>query len=196
MRRLTPEDAPQLATAFARLSEESRRLRFLSSKPNLSASELHYLTHVDGHQHEALCAIDPASGDGVGIARFVRDRERPERAEVAVTVVDDWQHRGLGTALLDALTERARREGVRTFTALVATDNAGMHRLLARLGASVHEIRPLGEAAEYEIELEAQGLPARLREALRAAAEGHWQLPPRLKEALRSLVPVHLPERH
>lgn len=68
--RLTPSDAPVLADAFTRLSEESRRLRFLSPKPELSPSELRYLTEVDGHQHEALCAIDPGTGQGVGVAEY------------------------------------------------------------------------------------------------------------------------------
>ena len=192
LRRVGPEDAPELESGFARLSEESRRLRFLSSKPTLTQSELEYLTDVDGHRHEAIGAIDPEADQGVGIARFVRDAERPERAEVAVTVVDDWQHRGLGTALLEAVTQRAREEGVRTFVALVSADNASMHRLLERVGGTVHEVRPMGRAAEYEIELEPRGLGTRLEGALRAAAEGYWHLPPRLWEALRALVPVQL----
>ena len=75
IRRLTPEDAPVVERAFARLSEESRRLRFLTSKPRLTRSELRYLTEVDGHQHEALVAVDPVTRQGVGIARFVRDPE-------------------------------------------------------------------------------------------------------------------------
>ncbi len=62
--RLTPADAPLLADAFTRLSEESRRLRFLGPKPSLSSAELRYLTEVDGHRHEALSAIDPATGQG------------------------------------------------------------------------------------------------------------------------------------
>lgn len=195
VRRLSPADAPELADAFARLSEESRRLRFLTSKPSLTPSELRYLTQVDGHRHEALCAIDPLTGQGIGIARFVRDVSDPARAEVAVTVVDAWQRRGIGRLLLTELTARAREEGIRRFTALVAADNRSMRRLLERLDAPVQRIRPLGEAAEYEIEIESKGLGSRLHDALRAAGEGHWRLPPRLWEALRALVPVQLRAR-
>jgi GNAT superfamily N-acetyltransferase len=193
--RVTPADAPVIEEGFARLSEESRRLRFLTAKPSLSKAELEYLTQVDGHDHEALGAIDPESGDGVGIGRWVRDKEKPTRAEVAVTIADDWQGRGLGTLLLERLSERAREEGISTFTALVAADNVSMQRLLDRLEGPVQEIRPLGEAAEYEIELAPRGLGTRLQEALRAAAEGNWRLPPRLWEALRALVPLPLPRR-
>jgi len=192
VRRVTPQDAPPLAEAFARLSEESRRLRFLTPKPKLSPSELRYLTEVDGHNHEALIVIDPSTGDGVGIGRWVRDPDDGSRAEIAVTVADEWQGRGIGTLLVDRLTDRARQEGVATFTALVAADNLSMQRLLARLEAPVHQVRPLGEAAEYEIEVAPRGMGARLQDALRAAAEGHWRMPPRLWETLRSLVPLPL----
>jgi len=193
--RVTPADAPMLEEAFARLSEESRRLRFLAPKPTLTRSELEYLTQVDGHDHEALGAIDPATGTGVGIGRWVRDQENPARAEVAVTVADEWQRRGMGTLLLELLSDRARQEGITTFTALVSADNVSMQRLLKRLEAPVQKVRPLGEAAEYEIELGPRGLGARLQDALRAAAEGHWRVPPRLWETLRSLVPLPLQRR-
>jgi acetyltransferase len=193
--RITPADAPILEQGFARLSEESRRLRFLTAKPALTRAELEYLTHVDGHDHEALGAIDPDTGHGVGIGRWVRDRDNPTRAEVAVTVADDWQGHGLGTVLLEHLSERARQEGITTFTALVASDNISMQRLLKRLEAPVQKVRPLGEAAEYEIELAPRGLGSRLQDALRAAAEGNWRVPPRLWEVLRSLVPLPLSRR-
>src|SRR5581483_8378240 len=98
---LTPSDAPVLAEGFARLSAESRRLRFLTAKPTLSPSELRYLTEVDGHDHEALGAVDPVSHRGVAVARFVRDDQEPTRAEAAITVADDWQRRGVGKLLLD-----------------------------------------------------------------------------------------------
>jgi GNAT superfamily N-acetyltransferase len=192
VRRLIPADAPELEAGFARLSAESRRLRFLANKPRLSPSELRYLTDVDGHDHEALVAIDPMSRQGVGIARFVRDEERSNRAEVAVTVLDDWQHRGVGSVLLTLLSDRAREEGIDTFTALVAADNRSMRRLLERLAPPATRISQLGEAAEYEIELGPKGMGGWLHDALRAAAEGHWRLPPGLWEALRSLVPVQL----
>jgi GNAT superfamily N-acetyltransferase len=76
-----------------------------------------YLTEVDHHDHEAIVALDEESGEGIGVARYVRTRERPEVAEVAVTVVDDWQGRGLGTRLLEVVSARAREEDIRSFTA-------------------------------------------------------------------------------
>jgi GNAT superfamily N-acetyltransferase len=193
--RITPADAPLIAEGFERLSAESRRLRFLTSKPSLSSTELKYLTEVDGHRHEALGAIDPNTGRGIAVARFVRDTEDPDRAEVAVTVADEWQHRGLGTLLLERLSDRAREEGVSTFTALVAGDNPAMQPFLQGLGGSVTVTEVGGGVVEYAIELAPKGLGRQLETLLRAAATGHWQVPPRVCDALRALVPIHLHQR-
>jgi GNAT superfamily N-acetyltransferase len=190
--RLTPADAPMLADAFARLSEESRRLRFLGPKDKLTREDLRYLTDVDGHRHEALVAIDPNTRRGVAIGRFVRDQNDSGRAEVALTVADDWQHRGLGRLMLERLTNRARAEGITRFVALVAEDNQNMRMLLARIEAPARVSHLGGNVAEYEIAVGHKGLGAQLEEALRAAAAGHLQLPPRLCDLLRALVPLHL----
>ena len=93
-----------LADGFAGLSDRSRRMRFLGPKEALSAAELRYFTDVDHRDHEALGALDHARGGGVGIARYVRDRDNPHTAEIAVTVIDDWQGRGLGTGVVCTLT--------------------------------------------------------------------------------------------
>lgn len=193
--RITPRDAPLIAAGFERLSAESRRLRFLSSKPKLSRSELKYLTEVDGHRHEALGAIDPATGQGIAIARFVRDEEDPSRAEVAVTVADDWQRRGLGTVLLDRLANRARQEGIKRFTALMAGDNPATASFLEGTGGTVSIVEVGGGTLEYEVELAPTGLGSQLETLLRGAATGRWQMPPRVCDALRGLVPVHFHTR-
>jgi protein lysine acetyltransferase len=193
--RLTPADAPLLADAFSRLSEESRRLRFLGPKPELTSSELRYLTEVDGHRHEALCAIDPATGQGVAVGRYVVDAADPRRAEVAITVTDDWQRRGVGKLLLTRLADRAREEGIGRFTALVSYDNRNMRMLLARVDAPARVSHVRDGIAEYEIELAPKGLGKHMEEALRAAAAGHLQVPPRVCDALRGLVPLRLPRR-
>ena len=151
IRPVRPADDGLLADGFARLSDRSRRMRFLGPKEALSAAELRYFTDVDHHNHEALGALDHARGGGVGIARYVRDRDDPRTAEIAVAIIDDWQGRGLGTELLTRLSDRARQEGIRRFTAAVMADNAAMSRLLRNLGADlVH--REFG-TLEYEVEL-------------------------------------------
>jgi RimJ/RimL family protein N-acetyltransferase len=151
IRQVRSADAPLLADGFARLGPESRRLRFLRRKDELSAAELRYFTDIDHHDHEALGALDHAGGRGVGVARYVRDTSDPQAAEIAVTVADDWQGRGLGTELLARLSGRARAEGIHRFTALVSADNAAMAGLLRSVSASpVH--REHG-TVEYEIPL-------------------------------------------
>src|SRR5689334_13308164 len=97
-------DAPLLADGFTRLSARSRQMRFLTRKNEPTPTELRYFTEVDHHDHEALGALNYADGRGVGIARYVRDADDPQAAEIAVTVIDDWQGRGLGTELLTQLT--------------------------------------------------------------------------------------------
>jgi len=135
IRQIRSEDAPLLADGFDRLSPRSRQLRFLRAKDKLTPAELRYLTDVDHHDHEALAALDQSDGRGVGIARYIRDADDPQAAEIAVTIVDDWQGKGLGTELLARLSDRARHEGIRRFTALVSSDNVPMTRLLRKMRA-------------------------------------------------------------
>ena len=171
LRPIAPEDKPLLAASFERLSEESRYRRFFTTKNELSLADLDYLVDVDHEDHEAIVAIDPSSGEGLGVARYIRSLDDVEVAEVAVTVADDWQGRGLGRALLDRLTYRARREGVRRFSALVQSDN------LASLGLfeGVGDTRRRFDTGEVELVIELppkRGMGARLARALREAAEG------------------------
>jgi RimJ/RimL family protein N-acetyltransferase len=151
IRQVHSSDAPLLADGFARLSAESRRMRFLRPKNELSQTELRYFTQVDHHDHEALGALDDRTGRGVGVARYVRHDNDPQTAEIAVTVVDAWQSRGLGTELLATLADRARAEGIQRFTALVAADNAAAAGLLHSMRA--HLIRRNPGTAEYQISL-------------------------------------------
>jgi RimJ/RimL family protein N-acetyltransferase len=151
VRQVHREDVPLLRDGFLRLSTESRRLRFLTDKTHLTEAELRYFTEIDHHDHEAIGALDEETGRGLGIARYIRSAEEPTEAEVAVTVVDDWQHRGLGTELLRRLNARAREEGVLTFTALVDVENEAVVGLMRNLGAEVSVTRYEHGAADYRI---------------------------------------------
>jgi len=151
IRQVHSTDAPLLADGFARLSARSRRQRFLTRKDQLSPAELRYFTEVDHHDHEALGALSPGAGRGVGVARYVRDAQDPQAAEIAVTIVDDWQGRGLATELLAQLSDRARQAGIHRFTALVAEDNMAMAQLLRNMSADLVGRGP--GTVEYEIAL-------------------------------------------
>lgn len=170
IRPIRREDAPLLLEGFAKaFGEESRYLRFLAPKKRLSPSELAYFTDVDHDQHEAFGALDPETGAGVGIARFVRERPGGPRAEAAVAVADSWQGRGLGNALLDRLAARARETGVTSFTASLMASNRAMLALFGRLGEL--EVRhDAGTTVRIDVCLGCEG--DSLREALRAAAAG------------------------
>jgi GNAT superfamily N-acetyltransferase len=130
MRPIRPADKPALEAAFERLSEDSRYSRFLSPTPRLSGRQLAYLTEVDHRGHEALIAFNVETGDAVGTARYVRDGNDEKVAEPAVTVVDDWQGRGLGSVLFERLIDRARMDGVQRLHATVLADNKPMLQLL------------------------------------------------------------------
>ena len=151
IRQIQSADAPLLADGFARLSAKSRQMRFLTAKRELSPAELRYLTEVDHHDHEALGALNHADGRAVGIARYIRAAEDPQAAEIAVTIAGDWQGRGLGGEMLTQLSDRARQEGIRRFTAPVAADNAAIAGLLRNISADL--VRRESGTLEYEITL-------------------------------------------
>lgn len=170
VRPIAPDDKQALLEGFERLGEQSRYRRFLTPHGTLTPAELTYLTEVDHHDHEALVATDPVTGEGVGVARYVRSSEDPAVAELAVAVVDDWQGRGVGTRLVSALAERARQEGITSFTALVLAENEPMLSLLEELGR-VRVLRSEAGAVELTVELPESGLGT-LRRLLRAVARG------------------------
>ena len=151
IRPIRPADAAGLRDGFARLGLRSRYLRFLGPKQSLTDAEVAYLTDVDHVQHEALVAVDTAAKTGIGVARFIRDPLVPEVADVAVTVVDEWQGHGVGSELIRQLTDLAACRGVRRFTALVSTDNMRMRRLLARMAGDVELIGRDADTLSYEI---------------------------------------------
>jgi RimJ/RimL family protein N-acetyltransferase len=136
IRTLRAEDRPGLARGFEQLSETSRHRRFFTVMPALSEQALTYLTAIDHHDHEALVAVAPRSGQLVGVARFIRNPREPDHADLAVVVIDSWQRRGVGTALLRELAQRAAEEGVRYFTAEILADNRPVLALAHRLGGA------------------------------------------------------------
>lgn len=189
IRQVHREDAPLLAEGFARFSAESRRLRFLTDKPRLTEAELHYFTHIDHHDHEALGAVDETDGRALGIARYIRDTTDPEQAEIAVAVVDDWQGRGLGTELVNRLMDRAREEGIHRFTALVAVDNEMMVNLLHDIGGELHATPNEAGAVEYELTPPPEGHDGEVVDLLRAFGRRQLKAPASIREALAALVP-------
>lgn len=131
VRHVKPSDKDLIAKAWLRLSEESQRKRFLAPKPRLTTRDLRYLTEIDGHDHVALIALrlhEPKRV--VGVARYVRLHDKPEVAEVAVTIADNMQGKGVGKALSILLADEARGRGIKRFVANMLSDNLPAQRLM------------------------------------------------------------------
>jgi len=135
IRPIRADDKRMLENGLRQLSEESVQRRFLTPKRSFSRTELQYLTEVDGRDHVALVAEYPGDPGRrlIAVGRFVRLHDDPAAAEVAIVVADDWHRRGLGSVLAEQLGERARRLGIRRFTATMAEDNVPAHRLMEKL---------------------------------------------------------------
>ncbi len=190
LRQGRPEDRELLVNGFERLSDESRYRRFLAPMPELTEPMVRYLTEVDHHEHEAIVALDERTGEGIGVARFVRDHDRPAAAEVAVTVIDDWQGKGLGTVLLDVISARARQEGITAFTALMLASNQQMMSLFEHLSEVVITDREAG-TVEIETPIPPIGLAPALKKLLRLSARRDVAVPLAQRVALqvRSFMP-------
>lgn len=176
LRPLVSEDRERIREAFDRLSPESRYRRFFVSLRELSGGLLDLLTDVDHDHHEAVVAVEPDAGDILGVARYVRMPGRPDRAEASVAVVDDWQGRGLGRALLESLVGRAREAGIARFVAFVQADNRRALEVMSNLGPTTSDFR--GDTVELDIELPKHGIGAPLAKALRAAARAALEVEP------------------
>src|SRR3954451_10086414 len=134
VRHVKPRDKDAIAAAWQKLSPRSQYLRFLAPKPRLTQSDLRYLTEVDGHDHVALAAFEMHGPKRlVAVARYVRLKDEPEAAEVAVTVADDMQGKRIGKQLGVLLADEARGRGVKRFTAALVAENRPAFRLMATM---------------------------------------------------------------
>jgi RimJ/RimL family protein N-acetyltransferase len=144
-------DRDALASLFARLSPESRRRRFLSTKRELSDRELDYFSDVDHVRHEAIAAIDQRDGSIVGVARYALDGRRPAAAHMAVTVADELQGMGIGAELATRTVKRARANGVAVLIATTLSENRPARALVRRLG--FRAVTAHGSGIDHELEL-------------------------------------------
>ena len=156
IRPIRDSDAYELQRAFALMSERSQYSRFLTGTPRLTDRQAAYFTAIDHVGHEAYVAHSADDPDHiVGVARFIRYASAPDDAELAITVADSWHGRGLATALLRVLGERAVEVGVRRFRAEMMADNEAVLRLLR--GAGMTDETVSGGLASGTIELAPPG---------------------------------------
>jgi RimJ/RimL family protein N-acetyltransferase len=133
IRAVRPDDRERIVKAFQALDLESIYQRFFVLKKRLSDEELRRLTESDGVRDVVLVAT-VASNDQeiiIGLGRYARNGTI---AEIAFTVEEDYQGRGVASELLRRLTDIARRGGIRKFEADVLPDNAAMLKVFERSG--------------------------------------------------------------
>jgi RimJ/RimL family protein N-acetyltransferase len=133
VRPLATEDGPALCRFHDALSEESRYRRFLSPHPHLAPAEVRHLTELRHPDRVAYAA--EVDGELVAVGRYER---QGDAAEVAFTVADADQGRGIATVLLAALAACASSHGIRTFFADVLCENHAMLRVFADAGFDLH----------------------------------------------------------
>ena len=132
VRPIAPDDVDRLGRMFVRLSPTTIYRRFFSPIHEASPRMLMRLANVDHDRREALVALD---GDEiVAVARY-DGRVGAIEAEIAVTVEDAWQHRGLGKRLARRLAQVALDHGFERFIATMLPDNREAIGLLHRLSA-------------------------------------------------------------
>ena len=136
IRAIRASDRDALHEAFHRLSKSTVRDRFFNVKLDLTPQELTYFTEVDFSCHVALVAEleEGLERRPIGVGRFVRSQQQPDHCEFAITIADDFQGQGIGTALLNRLVDCARRLGIRQLDASVLPQNTRMSHLLHRTG--------------------------------------------------------------
>jgi GNAT superfamily N-acetyltransferase len=138
IRHIRPDDADRLQRGLRMLSPHSRYLRFHAPIEAFTEAQLRYLTDVDGHDHVAWVALNPDAPDepGMGVARYVRVEGEPEVAEAAITVLDHYQGKGLGTLLLTLLARSAIEHGVHVLRNYVLAENDAMLEIFDEIGAT------------------------------------------------------------
>lgn len=144
LRPIRPQDAPGEQAFVGRLSLASRQKRFHVGLRQLSPGTLRQMTEVDQRDHVALVAEviteadrpEPPPARLVADARYVRLRDRPDEAEFAIAVADEWQSLGLGRLLMARLARHAQAQGLRALVGDVLPENRRMLVLMRGLGAA------------------------------------------------------------
>jgi acyl-CoA hydrolase/GNAT superfamily N-acetyltransferase len=138
-RPVKPTDEAALSEMLYSLSPSSIRTRYMTQTMTFPHKDLQQITNVDYSQNLAIVGTVPAvAGEQiVGIAQYFLD-PKTCAAEVAFLVQDEWQQKGMGTILLEYLTEIAKRRGVKSFYAKVLPTNKPMLTVFYNSGYKVN----------------------------------------------------------
>ena len=154
IRPIKPEDEPLLHEAVAAMSERTVYFRFFSPLKRIPDALAHRLAVVDYNDRFALVATThrPTGNARIlGVARYDRVADA-DVAEVAVAVVDEFQRRGLGGALLAILARVARQHGIKSFSLIVLPENQQMLGLLRKM-SWIHHAKLTGGVYDISFDL-------------------------------------------
>lgn len=128
-------DDEKVAEFVRKLSPESRYFRFLGGVKELSPQQLNKLCEVDGHYSMAFIATVKENGKEteIGVGRYAANSAADTR-EMAVTVADEWQKKGLGKQLVEQLIDFAKGHGIKQLYSLDMANNTAMRELAMELG--------------------------------------------------------------
>ncbi len=152
IRPVMPADRRLIEDGFSDLSERSRYLRFFSGSQRLSPTKLRYLTNVDFKNHVALGILHESTPVAVG--RWVRLAD-PGAADVALTVVDEYQGRGMGRILMELIAVSGRLREIDRLHFDVLAENQAMLRLLAHYP----HIEDRGDGSVVQVEVAVDSIP-------------------------------------
>ena len=129
-----------LKIADREVGPRSRYLRFFTLKREFSEREREFFLNVDIDKHVALVAVAEEAGQKViiGAGRYVG--VEPGKAEVAFTVIDRYQGRGIGACLVRHLIIVAREAGLHELIAEVLPENKSMLHLFQTCGLPVNVV--------------------------------------------------------
>jgi acyl-CoA hydrolase/GNAT superfamily N-acetyltransferase len=153
-RPIHPTDEPRMRDLFYKMSEQSKFYRFMGHLKRVPRSQIEDFVYIDHRSEVCVVGVLPsASGDEIiAVGNYYLDA-KANKAEVAFTVADNWQRRGIGTFMLKHLTRIARRNGISGFTAEVLAENKGMQTVFNRSGLKVQS-HYRGDVFSYEMDFE------------------------------------------
>jgi RimJ/RimL family protein N-acetyltransferase len=138
-RPVRPTDEGALSEMLYSLSSQSVQTRYMTHTIAFPHKDVQQLTNIDYYQDLAIVGTVPgvSSEEIVAIAQYFLD-PKTHAAEVAFIVQDEWQQKGMGTFLLDYLTQIAKKRGVKRFYAKVLPTNKAMLAIFHNSGYKVN----------------------------------------------------------
>jgi GNAT superfamily N-acetyltransferase len=137
IRPIQPDDKSRLQAFHARLSPETIYGRFLAPHPVLTDAEADRFTKVDHEKRVALVATRREGSEEaiIAVARYDQlGLGHSDEAEAAIVVEDRFQGRGVGTILLNRLTDDAVAHGIHSFVAIISAQHDRISSFIRRSG--------------------------------------------------------------